>query len=127
MRELVSGEVFIAGQSAIDSLQLESEAHLTGLVIGHDTIVGQLSYEVVTHSSDPLQKKYASIDESLQGTELVGHVSVKGSTHSVSLHLRKPKGQVDSVGHKSYDTAQVLRSDWQRSLLSSDRHACKVV
>ena len=106
-----SDEVFMAGQSAIDSLQLESEAHLTGLVTGHVIIVGQLSYEVETQFSVPLQKKYSPIEESLQGTELVGHVSVKGSTHCVSLHLRKPKGQVESVGHKSCDSMQVLRSD----------------
>ena len=35
--------VFMSGQSAIDSLQLRSAAHLTGLTDGQVEIVGQLA------------------------------------------------------------------------------------
>ena len=41
-KELVSVDSSASGQSAIDSRQLRSEEHLTGLATGHVTMVGQL-------------------------------------------------------------------------------------
>ena len=46
---------------------------------------------------------------------VVGQVSVKGLIQSDSLHLRKPKRQVESVGHSCCEVEHVSESDRHKS------------
>ena len=85
---------------------------MTGFNDEHWEIAGQLKYDVSVHSYDPLQNRGY---ESVHGIDKSGHVSVSGLMQDNSLHFMKPKGHVDKVGQRCWETEHVIRSDSQSS------------